>query len=256
MKRTLVLLLGATLCLAQDANNTKNAHPLVNKTDGNMTQTAHPIHPVHPLHPLPHQKQNETNSTAPHKDHKEHKDPGKNLRGHGHHQKPAPKPAEPEENNESEEAQVNEEESVVAEQGEDAEEAAARLLADKKAKKNKRGAPRRGHKKGGKHGNKKRHHAVKPEDVGENAEGVIGGEDAEDIEHELRRLLGQIHQGNNNRKKQVHTRRPHWKKPAHVKPELKPEDFDFFGEHHIFGEDAFENGEGFGFDWNHHHRKH
>jgi hypothetical protein len=229
----------------------KNAHPNVNKTDGNMTHPAHPIHPVHPLHPLPHEQ----------KDHKEHKSPGKNLRGHGHHQKPAPKPAEPEENNESEEAQVNEEESVVAEQGEDAEEvAAARLLADKKAKKTKRGAPRRGHKKGGKHGNKKHHHTVKPEDIGENAEGVIGGEDAEDIEHELRRLLGQIHQGNND-KKQVHAAgkkggRPHWKKPAHVKPELKPEDFDFFGEHHIFGEDAFENGEGFGFDWNHHHRKH
>lgn len=286
----LALVLGLTLCLAKDANNTKKAHPLVNRTDGNQTHPVHPVHPIHPLHPRPHHKQNETNTTAAEpqpqpeaeaeatnttddvarllagkrnaghherKGHKDHKGPGKHLRGH--HEKPAEannatKPAEPEENNESEEAQVNEEESVVAEQGEDAEEAAARLLADKKVRKNKRGAPRRGHKKHGKHG--KRHH----DDVGENAEGVIGGEDAEDIEHELRRLLPQIHQGNNNNnnKKQGHAKkggRPHWKKPQ-VKPELKPEDFDFFGEHHIFGEDAFENGEGFGFGWNHHNKKH
>ncbi len=224
LTKALLLVLGATVILAKNANHIQKAHPLANKTEGNMT---HPIHPAHPAH----------------------------LRGHGHHGKHAVKPAEPEENNESE---VNEEASAVAEQGEDAEEELARILADKKVVKNKKGPQRRGHKKNGKKG--KKHHVVKHEDFGENAEGVIGGEDAEDIESELKRLLPQAHQGkgnNNNNKNKGHGKkggRPHWKKPQ-VKPELKPEDFEGFGEHHFFGEDAFENGEGFGFGWNH-HKKH
>jgi len=185
---------------------------------------------------------------APHKG-------GKRLRGYHH------KPAAPAVNNtgsdnsdnsddentdNDSEAQVSEE-AVVAEQGEDAEDV-ARLLAEKKVRKNKKVAPRRGHKKHA----RPHKRPVKPEEVTENTENAeaVTGEDAEDIEHELRRLAGQI-QGS---KKHGHPIKKGGKKSQRkpeVKPELKPEDFDL--DYHFFGEHAFENGEAFDFD--HHHPK-